>query len=71
MSREEPFGLERSGLQTIRPQCPICGWTMADSQEEGCIPGDCSYRPQDPAEQRRIRERRDALAVTRAQRGAE
>ena len=26
-------------------RCPICDWPMAKSPEEGCVPGDCSYRP--------------------------
>jgi hypothetical protein len=47
-----------------RPRCPICDWPMAESRESGCVPGDCSYRPDDPIEQRRIRERRAALART-------
>lgn len=50
-------------------QCPICDWPMADSQANGCIPGDCCYRPDDPAEQRRISERRKALALTHADGG--
>lgn len=43
-------------------RCPICDWPMAESADKGCVPGDCSYRPEDPAEQRRIRERREELA---------
>lgn len=41
-----------------RERCPICSWPMAESQEGGCVPGDCSYRPDDPIEQQRIRRRR-------------
>lgn len=26
--------------------CEVCGWPLADSQEHGCVPGDCSYRPE-------------------------
>lgn len=43
------------------PRCEICDWPLAESAEKGCIPGDCSYRPDDPAEQRRIRERRQLV----------
>ena len=27
-------------------RCPICGWPMAKIAAEGCIPGNCSYRPE-------------------------
>ena len=47
-----------------RPRCPICDWPMAESRERGCVPGDCSYRPDDPAEQRRVRERRESLKLS-------
>jgi hypothetical protein len=46
-----------------RARCPVCDWPMASSPEKGCVPGDCCYRPGDPAEQRRISERRKALAA--------
>jgi len=26
-------------------RCAICGWPLADSQEKGCLRGDCSHRP--------------------------
>jgi len=26
-------------------RCRICDWPLAKSQAEGCIEGDCSYRP--------------------------
>lgn len=26
-------------------RCGACGWTLAKSQADGCVPGDCSYRP--------------------------
>lgn len=25
-------------------RCETCGWPLAKSREEGCVPGDCSYR---------------------------
>jgi hypothetical protein len=44
-------------------RCEVCGWTLAKSIDEGCIPGNCSYRPDDHSpEGRRIAERRKALA---------
>jgi hypothetical protein len=45
-------------------QCQICGWPLAASWEEGCVPRNCSYRPQEgSSEFTRIRLRRDALAA--------
>ena len=26
-------------------RCEICGWPLGKSLEDGCIPGNCSYRP--------------------------
>jgi hypothetical protein len=26
-------------------RCPICDWPMAESVERGCVPDNCSYRP--------------------------
>ncbi|MDQ4121691.1 MAG: hypothetical protein M3209_09625 [Acidobacteriota bacterium] len=26
-------------------RCPVCGWRLAESQEMGCLPNDCSLRP--------------------------
>jgi predicted nucleic acid-binding Zn ribbon protein len=43
--------------------CEVCGWPLAEDQSKGCIPGDCSYRPDDPAEQERMRKRRAELAA--------
>lgn len=45
-------------------RCEICDWPLADSPEKGCVPGDCSYRPDDPVEQARIRHRRDSVSST-------
>lgn len=43
--------------------CPICDWPMASSWEEGCVPGNCSYRPDyGTPEYSRIQKRREALA---------
>jgi hypothetical protein len=29
-------------------RCDRCGWTFADSQKGGCVPGNCSFRDQKP-----------------------
>lgn len=26
------------------PRCEKCAWPLSDSREQGCVPGDCSYR---------------------------
>jgi hypothetical protein len=26
-------------------RCPVCGWPMAASVKEGCVPGNCAQRP--------------------------
>ena len=26
-------------------RCAVCGWPLAETAEEGCIRGCCSYRP--------------------------
>jgi hypothetical protein len=28
-------------------RCAVCGWTLAKSPNEGCVQGNCCYRPQD------------------------
>lgn len=46
-------------------RCPICCWPLATTMEEGCVIGNCSYRPdpQDsPAEYARVQRNRQALA---------
>jgi hypothetical protein len=57
----ESFLTQWERVINVGKPCPICDWPMADSQEHGCIPGDCCYRPDDPAEQERIRRRRAEL----------
>jgi len=27
-------------------RCMVCGWPLAKSREQGCVQGDCSFRPQ-------------------------
>lgn len=40
-------------------RCPVCDWLMAPSPDEGCVPGNCCYRPvEGSAEHRRIQERK-------------
>ncbi len=43
-------------------RCKICGWTLAATVREGCVEGNCSYRPDDPAERKRISARRALIA---------
>ena len=44
-------------------RCEICDWPLVARMEDGCVPGNCSYRPeQGTDEHRRIQERREALA---------
>jgi hypothetical protein len=44
-------------------RCVICDWPIAERREEGCVPGDCSYRPcEGSAEWYRIKQRRADLA---------
>lgn len=46
----------------IPGRCPICDWSFAKSRNEGCIPGDCSYRPREGSDEYlRIEQRRAAL----------
>ncbi len=43
-------------------RCEVCGWTLAENEHEGCVPGNCSYRPEGHDELQRIRKRRAELA---------
>lgn len=44
-------------------RCEVCGWTLAETWEKGCVPGNCSFRPEHGSpEWRRIQNRREALA---------
>lgn len=58
IAKDEPTLTELYARSVPVQRCEICDWPLAESPEKGCVPGDCSYRPEDPAEQRRIRERR-------------
>jgi hypothetical protein len=50
--------------ETKTPErCPICDFPMAETVDKGCVPGSCSYRPEEgSAEYRRIAERKRSLA---------
>jgi hypothetical protein len=44
-------------------RCEVCDWPLAKTMEEGCVPGNCSYRPhKGTAEYFRIKKRREELA---------
>jgi hypothetical protein len=47
------------------PRCEVCDWPLAATAAEGCVPGNCSYRPQDGEERARILRRREELAAPR------
>lgn len=49
----------------MKNRCLVCGWPLVSKQEDGCIPGDCSYRPQEPAEQAKIDARRQQILRVR------
>lgn len=53
-----PAGAQPSGPD----RCEVCDWPLAESRDKGCVPGDCSYRPEEGSpEWYRIRARREAL----------
>jgi len=54
-------------------RCPICDWPLAATAAEGCVPGNCSYRPEvGSAEYCRITVRRARLAAAEIkERGAQ
>lgn len=40
--------LEGRGAKPWQPRegrCDVCDWTLAESRDKGCVPGDCAYRP--------------------------
>lgn len=52
-------------------KCIICGWPLAKDEGGGCIPGYCCHRSDDPAEQAKLRERRQLVErVTNAVKAA-
>lgn len=54
-----PMSLVEMYAVVATGRCPICEWPLARSAKEGCVLGDCCYRPDRPAEQA-------ALAANRA-----
>ncbi len=56
--RDGPGEGFEAGVRGVR--CPVCHWPFAASAEKGCVPGNCSYRPEGrwamAAEQARERE---------------
>lgn len=44
-------------------RCEICDWPLAATRDDGCVPGNCSYRPREGSDElRRIQKRRRDLA---------
>lgn len=56
-----PVAAEQPG--SAKPaRCEICGWPLEDSIEKGCVPGNCSYRPDPGSEEyARIQRNRERL----------
>lgn len=62
-------------------RCQVCGWPLSKSRKEGCVMGECAYRPRpgsaehERIEIRRLRverdEARDALTALRQRIGRE
>lgn len=50
---------------SVLPRCLICDFPLAATVEDGCVPGNCSYRPADGSpEYYRIEARRRALRAS-------
>lgn len=48
-------------------RCEVCDWPLKSDFREGCVPGNCSFRPREgSAEDIRIQERRELLKEERA-----
>lgn len=55
----------------FQKRCPICDWPMAEVRDDGCVDGDCSYRPREWSEEWfRITARRAKLAAEAVQKDA-
>lgn len=52
--------------QAAPARCEICDWPLVDDPEKGCTADNCSYRPDDRAEQLRIAERRAQVGARKA-----
>jgi len=53
-------------IEIGKDRCPICGWPLAESSNEGCVIGNCSYRPGDNRgdEKRNLQERGERWLAT-------
>jgi len=47
--------------------CEVCGWPLSKDVAGGCVPGNCSFRPDNPGERRKLRERREQLAAAKVE----
>ena len=47
-------------------RCVLCGWTLAGSLGDGCVPGNCAYRPGGSEQGSRLSKIRAELAVVAA-----
>jgi len=52
-----------SKREPLPGRCPVCDWPLAKNASEGCVPGNCCYRPDDPGERERLRVRREWLKL--------
>jgi hypothetical protein len=53
---------ETTASRTPHSHCEICDWPLAESAANGCVPGNCSYRPEEHSQEwRRILERKSKL----------
>jgi hypothetical protein len=39
------FRVEPAIGSDITPRCEVCDWPLASCMAQGCVPGNCSYRP--------------------------
>ena len=47
-------------------RCDVCDWPLANRPEDGCVLGNCCYRPESgSAEYYRIQKRKEALRTQR------
>ena len=57
---------QEAGKMASEPEsrCPICDWPIKKTIQEGCVPGNCSFRPAEGSpEYYRIQERRRQLEM--------
>jgi hypothetical protein len=53
-------------IEVGKDRCPICAWPLAATMEQGCVIGNCSYRPGDHREDelRNLKKRREHWEAT-------